>query len=315
MVSKLQKVGLALGAGTYGDAAASFTRGLLVSKFDVKPSSKIEGVKEVRGDLSTRRVTVPPIDYEATLGFPLDVGDNASANIGHLLQALFGTDTITGSSPYTHTFSRQDSSTPTWFNMFCDAASVDKQYTGFRGTSLKFSIKSDSGMIDVEAQGIVKDEADLVAAQTLAFSGSPLLLPSQATTFTLGGSPVTNFDQLDITIKSEVDRFRPIGTSRAISQAYRKDFSIELALQGLAFSDETERAKFKAVTSSSFNLILTDSNLNYLRFNFPEIYFTGWEGPSINDTDLLRISAAALVTGNSYSVILQNLRSTTYSAT
>lgn len=314
MVSKLQKVGIAVGSSTFGTAAASFTRGLLVSDFQCNPSAKVEGVKEVRGDLSTRRVTVPPIDYDATLKFPLDVGDNTSGDIGHFLMTMFGIDNLGGSNPYTHTFQRHDSSTPAWLNLYSDKNAVNKQYQGFRGNSLKFSLKSGSGQIDVEAGGIVQTLSDLVAAQTLAFSGSPLLLPSQATTLQIASGDVVNFDQIDITIKSDLERFRPIGTSRTILNAYRKDFSIEIGLQGLDFSDDTERAKFLAGNTSAFKLLLTDSNNNYLLFNFPEVHYTSWEDPSIAGTDLLKMSAAMLVTSNAYSVILQNARASSYAS-
>jgi hypothetical protein len=315
-ISRLKKVGLALGSTTYGTASGSFTRGLLVSSFNIKAKADPERVPEIRGDLSTRRVTKPVQDYDASLKFPLDLGDNASANIGDFLANILGTDTISGSSPYTHTFTRLDSATPSWHNLYSDKDITAKQYTGFRCNSLKFSIKGDASEIEVEAAGIVKDESALAGAQSLVFSGSPLLLPSQASTFQVGGSTVENFDQIDITIFRNFQRFHPVGNSRVISKALGKDFGIDVAMQGLQFASETERDKFKAVTSSAFNLIFTDANNMYLRFNFPEIFYSSWPDESdLNDTDLLRFSCGAIVTdGSAPSIVLQNLRSTAYTA-
>lgn len=315
MISKLQKVGIALGSSTYGTAAGSFTRGLLVRDFSVNPSDGAKPISEVRGDLSTRRVGLPPLDFDASFKFPLDVGDSASANIGDFLLSVMGADSVAGSNPYQHTFTRQDSATPPWHNIYSDKDVTDnKQYTGFRADSVKFSIDGGASEIGVEVGGVVKDEAVLGGVQSLSFSGSPLLLPSQAGTFTIGIASVVNFDKVDITIKRGQTRFHPVGNSRRITNAYTKDFSIELGMQGIDFTDEVERAKFLAGTSSIFNLILTDANSNYLRFNFPEFYYQSWKGPDIADTELLRINAAGFVTGNSYSVILQNARSTAYSA-
>lgn len=315
-ISRLQKVGVALGTSSYGTAAASFTRGLLVSSLSVQPKGDPQRVAEVRGDLSTRRVTIPVIDFDATLKFLLDTGDANSAGIGDFLANVLGTDTKTGSNPYVHTFTRLDSATPSWHNIYSDKDAVNKQYTGFRVSSVKFSIKGDAEQIDVEVAGVVKDESVLADAQTLSFSSAPLIPPSQASTFTIADGAVTNFDQVDITIFREIQRFHPISNSRRISAGYSKTFGIDIAMQGLQFAAETERNKFLAVSSSSLNLILTDSASNYLRFNFPEMFYSSWPNESdINDTDLLRFSCAAIVTdGSAPQVILQNAQPTAYTA-
>ncbi len=314
-VSRLQKVGLALGASTFGTASGAFTRGLLVSEFNVTPSGGAGRVAEVRGTLATNRISIPPLDYDVSMKMPLDLGDASSANIGDILLNIMGTDTVAGSNPYTHTFTREDSATPDWHNLYSDKNAVNKEYRGFRANSVKFSIKGDASQIDVDVAGLLMTADDLAGTQSLTFSGSPLVLPSQASTFTIGGSAVANFDSVEITIFREYQRFHPIGNSRVITNAYGKTYGIDVALQGLDFANETERAKFLAATSSSLNLILTDANSMYLRFNLPEVYYSSWEDPAIADTDLLRVSAGMIVTdGSAPSVILQNARATAYSA-
>jgi hypothetical protein len=315
-VSRLKKVGVALGASTYGTAALSFTRGLLCSAFNVTPKGDPQRVSEVRGAMSTVRLTKPVLDYDATLKFPLDTGDATSAGLGDFLASIMGVDTKTGSNPYVHTFTRLDSATPSWLNLYADKDIDAKQYTGFYANSVKLSIKGDAEQIDVEVAGIAKDVSELAGAQSIVFSAAPLLVPSGVSTFTIGGSSVTNFDQVDITIFRDIQRFHPIGNSRVISAAFAKNYGIDVAMQGIQFAAETERDKFIAMTASSLNLILTDSAANYVRFNFPEMFYSSWPDESnINDTDMLRFSCGAIVTdGSTPQVIIQNARSTAYTA-
>ena len=313
---KLKHVGIELGAGAFGSASAAFTHGLCCTSFNCNPKTSVEPIPEVRGKLSTVRVTRnAAIDYDAALVFPLDVGDLASGNIGHFLQSILGTDIIGGSGPYQHKFTRADTSEPTWFNLYSDKDATEKQYAGFRANSVKFTLTSGEGQIPVEVGGIVQGESALGGAQSLVFSASPILTPQQATTLTIASSPITNFESIEITIARTNERFRAVGSSRLINNQYTRDFRIDIALSGINFASETERDKFKASpgTASAFNMILTDSASNYLHFYFPELYYTLFDGPDINDTELLKISVSQIVTGDAYYVELQNNRSTAYS--
>ncbi|MFA6198648.1 MAG: phage tail tube protein [Patescibacteria group bacterium] len=314
-VSKLQQVGLKVGGTTaYATASTTFTRGLLVRTFDVNPTDGAAPVSEVRSKFGPNRVGLPMIDFDAAITFPLDVGDNASGNIGDFLNGVFGTDAVSGTGPYLHTFSRNDTALPKYLNLYSDKDIDNKQYTGFRTEQVKFTIDAGSPEIGVEISGVFKDESEYAGAQTLTYSGSPLLLPSQATTLTLAGNAVTTFSKIEITVKRTLERFHAVGSSRRISNAYSKDFSIDIACEGLDFTAETERDKFIAGTSTAFNLILTDSNANYLRFNLPTVYYQSWKGPDINDSELLKVNLVGFATGDSYNAYLQNMRATGYDA-
>jgi hypothetical protein len=300
-VGALSKVGVALGASSYGTAASSFTRGLLVSSFTANPGSQsVDRVPEVGGTFRTRRVTKGPIDYEASLGFALDVGDAASAGIGDFLACLMGTDTgtLVAGPKYKHKFTTSASAVPAWLNLWSDKDDVFKQICGYRPNSIKVTINSGEGQSKVEVGGIAKTESDLNSDQTLVFSDEPLILASQATAFTVGGSTVTNFDSAEFTFSIDAERFRAISSSRDITNAYKKSLRCQCALSGLTFGTETERAKFKATSSSSLVLTLTDPNSNYITFNFSEAYWSGFEGPNIDDTGLLKMSGTLMATGD-----------------
>lgn len=299
VISKLSKVGVALGSGTYGDAALAFTRGLLVSSFVANPGKQtVEPVNEVRGDLSIRRITQGGIDYDASLAFPLDVGDATSASIGDFIAALLGKDTGTnlGGSLYKHRLQVENTDVPPWLNLWSDKDATLRQYKGFRPASIKISMKAGEGQASCEVSGAFKDESDL-AAQTLVFSAAPLLLPSNVLTFTVGGATVTNYDTCDIEITTAQERFRNLGNSRVVKNIHRKDVKVEVSMSGLAFTDETERAKYKANTASSLGIKIADSANNYLELVAPETYWTAFEGPNISGEDMLKTSGKHLVTG------------------
>lgn len=298
-ISQLQQVGVVLGASTYGTAAASFTRGLIVSNYTANPAAQtVDRVPEVRGSLATMRVTKGPLDYEVTIGFPLDVSAVNAGGIGDFLASLMGTDTgsVAGGT-YTHRFTVSETALPPWLNLYSTKDYVPKQITGFRVNQIKISIKAGDGYIPVEVTGIAKDESDLAAAQILTFASAPLIIPSNTTTFTVGGVAVDNFESVDITLKNEVERFRPVGSSRTIANGYRKAWSTEIAMAGLNFSSETQRTAYKNVTSSAFNLVLTDSASKTFTVALPETYIKAFEGPNVADTDLMKINMTMFSTG------------------
>lgn len=298
---KLQAVALALNSSTIGSLTTAFTRALLVSEFIANQEQKVEPVPEVRGSLAVRRVTKGIVDYKPKMKFALDSGDADSAGIGDFLASLIGTEAgsnLTGGF-YGHKFTLKESVEPTMFNLYSTKDSVNKQYVGFRAGSLKLSMKASDAVITCEVDGIAKDESDLTAAQTLAYCDEELLTPHMATVFTLGGATIDSVESLDITIKREQEGIHTIGSTRTIGAlASGKQFSIEIAMNGLTFADDTERAKFKAVTSSSFVLKLQDAAGNFIHFYFPAINYTTWDGPSITESDLMRTNAVAIVTGD-----------------
>lgn len=313
--SRLKKIGIELGVAPYGTPATTFTHGLLASAFSCNPKTEVKGVPEVRGDFSTRRVTTKAaLDHDLALSFPLDLGDTTSGNIGQFLAAIFGIDTKTGSGPsYIHTFSRADVSDPVWFNLFADKDFSPKQYLGFRAQTLKFSLKAGEGLINVDVSGIVKGESDLTNPGVLVFSAAPIVSPQEASVLTFGAD-TAGFEELNITITRDVQRYRVIGASRLINNALTKSFQIQVDAKGLVFASEVTRAKFLAGTSDSLALTLSDPTINSLAFNFGELYHTAYDGPDIKDTDLLNVSLASLITGNAATVVLTNTRSTAYTA-
>ena len=209
---------------------------------------------------------------------------------------------------YKHKFTLKNTGQPCFLDIWSDKDQTHKVLLSNRVQSVKFSIDGKQGLINADVSMTAKDEAALVD-QTLAFSDEPLLTPHMATVFKVGGASVTNFESVEITLSREQESLMFIGNSRVTGDVVSgKTFMFDIVLSGLNFADETERAKFKANGSTSFELKLVDPNTNYLHFVCPEIYYKTFDGPSISDTDLLRISLAAFVTGSdtAHYIELQN---------
>lgn len=311
--SKLKKVGVALGGATYADPSGSFTRGLLASDLSVNPSQTVDPVPEVRGTLNTIRTTKGPIEHKCKVSFPLDAGDNTSASIGDFLASILGAEA--GSivtAKYKHRFTAGDVCDPAWLNLWSDKDATPKQYCGFRAGTLKMTVDAKEGLIPVEVEGLLKNESSL-GAQTLAFSGAQLIVPSMASVLTLGGSSIADIESIEFNIARGQEGVNTLGTSRNINRLVSgKNLLLTLALNGLAFSTETERAKFLANTTSSLALKLLDGDGHYLEINAPEITYQTFDGPDVKGEDLLRLSIAALVTGDDWFVDLYNTYSKLY---
>lgn len=308
----LKKVGVRVGSGSYAGASASFTQGLLCNEFNTPIAHAPEPINRVGGSFQIRKTSKPPIFRDANLTFDLDVGDNTSGNIGHFLQTIFGQDTLSGSSPFQHKFTRNDTSAPTWLNLYSDKDETNKQYLGFKANSITFTIDGEAGSIPVVVAGIFKTEAALGAAQSLVYSTSEPLTGHDASTFTLGGSPVTNFKTCEITITRDTVRHKPISNSQYILNQYAQNFGIAVAMTGLNFNNETEYDKFKAKDTTAFVLTLTDGNSNYLTFNLPALQYNSWEPPALSSDTLINISVGAYETGDAGFVTLQNERAANY---
>jgi hypothetical protein len=282
-----------------------------VSAFSCNPKIPTAPVPEVRGTFNTLRVQKKVAkDFDCAMTFPLDCGDNAGGDVGALLHAILGTDTISGSGPYAHRFTLLDDSQPPYLNLYSDKDVTNpKQYTGFRPQSLDFKLKAGDGLINVDAKGIVVDEA-IIASQTLVFSGSPVVSPQEAVLSNTDGAIL--WEEMSITLTRDVERRRVIGASRLVRDTPSKGFGIKFTGKGLQFANETIRNRFMTSAADLLTLTLTDSNSNYLKFNFPEMYFDDFTGPDIKDKTLLDVSMGGFITNSTYYVELQNARSTGY---
>jgi hypothetical protein len=311
VVSKLKKVGVALGTGTFPAAAASFTRGLYVESFDCSPAQDVKPVGDIRGTLATIRTTRGVIDFKAKLEMPLDCGDGYGAHIGDFLGSLLGNDTgsIVTAGTYKHRLSLNDTAEPSWLNLWTDKDPVVKQYYGFRPGSCKISLAAKDGQIKVSVDGALVATIDGYASQTLTYTNEQILTAHDATVVTLGGASVTSFEKIDIEIKRGQEPQHFVGSTRNIGALRSgKDFEIILSAESVVFADETELDKFKANTAAAFEIKLVSPSGAYIDFVFGTMQYQKFDGPALKGSDILTQSLAALVTGLSttFYVDIQN---------
>jgi hypothetical protein len=316
-ISKLQTFAVGLGTSTYSTISAAFTRGLPVSSFNAGPGKqKVAGVPEIRNKLEIIRVTKGPIDYDASLSFPLDVGDATSASIGDFLGSIFGTDTgSVAGGVFTHLFTVLESSQPSYLNLFSTKDAINKQFCGFVPTEVKITIKITEGLLTCDVSGFYQKESDLVATQTVVYSGEQCILPSQVSLMKIAGTTVAEnqWETCTISIKRDYDKGRFLGTSRNIADRYGKNFTITVDIEGIEFADDTERAKFVSNTASSFQITLTESANHSLDLTLPTAYYTAMDGVNLNNEDVMKIKCTMLATGTAQTCTLKNVYPNKYS--
>lgn len=315
--SSLNQVGIELGSGDYGTASGSFSRGMCVSAFDFGTAEQtVEPIPDIKGNFDIERVTKGMLAYNGSLAFALDVGGSTAGGIGDFLASLLGTDAGVdiGGGDFSHTFTVSKDETPPWLNLWSDKDAVQREYDGFYVTSIKFTFDSEGGSVPVEVTGIYKDQAGL-NSQVLTFQNTLPILPSLITIFTLATNTLTNFKTCEITLTNTTSPFTPLQNGRTIAEAFRGDYQTTISLSGINFADETERAKFIAVTRTAFVLKATDANADYIQFTYPLCNYTTFTDPPLAGTDLKTISAELLVAGDNddNKILLQNQYPSLYS--
>lgn len=204
-------------------------------------------------------------------------------NCGEILEAAFGTDTISGSGPYTHTFTMAAKAQPSSQSLWVNNGATQINWSGCMLSKLVF---------DIKAGQFVTTEADFLgskyASGTTHSPSYSALYPFKfdQVTFTVGGSGVTLYKDIKLTIDKMAAIDPLIGGSIYSNVVYQKGLMLELAAT-IVVEDTTEWAKFTAGTATSFIIALTStqqtSGVNYsLTFNIPVAYYKSAPMPLAN---------------------------------
>lgn len=209
----LQQIGIAkeTTAGTYV-APTTAAHGMLPVA-DLTPKA-VEPRAEDKGTRSTMRAQIFAA-YQTTQHFELTIkGDIFSQSFGHILMALFGTDTISGAGPYVHTFTVADTTYPGVASYsithFDNAATTGGNCTAYLGCRLKtLSLEYDfNKLVSYTAVFLAQARSVSNTKPTLAVesgSGSGPI-SGHLLALTVGGSSHTTFEKfaLDFDRGSEV---------------------------------------------------------------------------------------------------------------
>jgi hypothetical protein len=238
-------------------------------------------------------------------------------NIGHILQALFGLDTITGpanTSVYTHTFVRQNVAQLPTYSMWFDKNPLYPQFFGCMLNKADFMIKAKELLtVDTEWEGLTYDATGVTHSPS--YSAVRPFVFNQAVV-NVDGSPVLNYDNLKLSIHNMVKAEHALSGSIYPAKIYSEGFEVDLSAD-LFFEDATQYNKFLADSTAHFNIALTHSDnipasspgTPYsLAFDIPQLVYASANLPI--PTGILKVSFAgkAMFPAGSYSLqaILKN---------
>lgn len=197
-------------------------------------------------------------------------------NIGEVLQAVFGGDTVTGAGPaYTHTFARAAVAQLPTYSLWTFNGLQYPTFVGCMLNKLDFDIKAPDFVI-AEADFIGSKYNGLNSSKSLSYSTLNPFKFDQAV-LTVGGSGVLLYHDVKLTFNNMVKLQPVIGGSIYSNVIFSEAWDVSLSAT-IIVEDNTEWAKFVAGTSSSFVVALTSTQLMSgtpysLTFNLPNIQY------------------------------------------
>jgi hypothetical protein len=218
---------------------------------------------------------VPDLHYKAQQGagslkagqFKFEVEPD---NVGEVLQAAFGLDTLTGAGPtYTHTFARQAVAQLPTYSMWVQNGLNYPEFVGCMMNKLEFEMKAPE-LVTCSADWLGSKYQAGGTSKTLSYSTLQPFKFDQAVV-TVAGSGVTLYSDLKLTIDNKVKVKPVIGGSIYSNVIYSEAFEVSLAAT-IVVEDSTEWAKFIAGTSTAFTIAMT-AGANSLTFTMPNLMY------------------------------------------
>jgi hypothetical protein len=265
---------------TYGTAITPTVQVRIASEdFKYVNGKKQEGV--LTGNIGNSRYDTMGIRTENSMSILARPDD-----IGHFLKGVFGAETVTGSSPYTHTFTPIGNAETDYVPSY--TFSIDKRaaiykYTGCEIESIKISAKpEDYVILDIEMYGY-----DEVVSGTM-----PTLIPSQLHAFkfcggslvTLAGNVYADITSIDFSYKNNMENsLQTTGTLKHYvrPQPNNRDITLDLEVLYTTQSETFRNTWFKTddILAAKFEFVSDEiaagSTKHSLEFTIPSCQLTG----------------------------------------
>jgi hypothetical protein len=202
---------------------------------------------------------------------------------GVFLMGLLGTDTVTGSNPFTHTVTLNNSAFPPSYTgvRFTGLVATAEQIGGVYWEELvfKFSAATAHGggrlTIDVKGKGSIQGT---VTKPSNTYSTQQIVLPWQGA-LTLAGGASAKLLNGTITLKRTVDLIFGISNTQAPTQASMDQIDVAGKVE-MQSSDQTELNYYLSNTQPAFSIIFT-SGANSLTLQMSK---SAWRDPTELDT-------------------------------
>lgn len=305
-----------IAAGTYKMGASSAEAGTLCALIKTGMEGAAAGrTFTVTYSYSTKKMTIA-VDAGHTFLLKFATGTNNAKTICLVLgftkadssDALNHTsDSTTAAFVMSHAFSRVQSALLPTYSWWQKNGVNYPQHVGCMLSKLEFDIKAgEFVLVDAEWMGLKYDSTGIT--QVAAYSGRQpfkfdMCVPS------VGGAPVTDYDDLKITIDNQVAVEHVVGNSIYGSKVYSKGLKVNVSLS-MIVENTTEWAKFIAGTASSFSVAMTSSELikagfpYSLSINIPVLQYSAAPFPIAKDLIKIVFTGVGVYSvANSYTIL------------
>jgi len=180
-------------------------------------------------------------------------------NIGNLLMACFGTDTLTGSAPngYQHKFTRAVVAQLPTYSWWIDKGAKKLQFLGCMLSKLDITAKAKEFVL-VESEWVGLSYDDTGTTQTPVYSAVEPWKFDMVDVKIDAGS-IANYDNVKITFDNMVKADHALSGSIYPAKIYSEGFEVTVTMD-LFVEDSTEYAKFLAGNVTALQFIMTHSD-------------------------------------------------------
>jgi len=272
-----------LTAGTYAIGTTSATSGTLCKliKDQLESANGTIATYTVTYSYSTKKITITKNSGVFVLKWTtgLDAGISAMTLLGFTADSASAiaatSDSTTADFVMSHAFSRLQNAVLPSYTWWQKNGVNYPQHAGCMLSKLEFDIKAKEFVIvDCDWLGLKYDGTGITHAATYS-SRQPfkfdMCIPS------IAGSPVTNYDDLKVTIDNQVAVEHVVSNTIYGTKIYSKGMKVTVSFS-MIVEDTTEWAKFIAGTSTSFSIAMTSTEL--IKAGFP--YSLALSIPALN---------------------------------
>ena len=218
---------------TKGTAISGEYRQMLVSNFtsnDVKDQAGYSVVAGYKGRYGKNQS-----GSHQEIGFTINAGSSATdqASLLDIMYLLMDADTVTGSNPYTHTFSQAGATVakPSVTLFHNDGRSNFRDFPGFVIDTASISIDKENGAIPIEVSGLAFKEED-TTTKTLSLASNYNVYSPNTAKITIGGTTVCNFKTATIEVGCETEAHRTLCDTAYPSDIDGKALNLSVTLEG-----------------------------------------------------------------------------------
>jgi hypothetical protein len=176
-------------------------------------------------------------------------------NCPQILQACFGNDTVTGSSPYTHTFVRQAVNQLPTYTAYLDQGATYTAIGGCMLDKLDLNVKAGEPItLDTEWTGMTYESTSQATMPAIS-----ALQPLDASTaaITVGGSGITDYDNLKLSIDNMVKADHVVNASIYPGKIYSEGMSVKFSMDMYVESGNIAQWTTDYLTGVSQAVVLT----------------------------------------------------------